>query len=386
MNLSQHAGLQFGDAHGGDAGRRINPTNLTHVWNVKGSGTSVTIPSTAQAGDLAMVWVFDLTNTRAPTGWIRLLTSDASGNLQDISQFSYVAVRILEDGDPGSSISLNQGFSATDAVVVGFRPDRKITSIGVPHRPTLHRTTGNPSAQHIHPAQVSSKGLGLAFCIYYENGGTVSPRTWTGGTPTEITDYANEWYMKYRVDRPGATKVDVDVDQADEGSQNVLLSGYLLFGGEDINVPMRSLVNVGVFMSVLEPDTIHADHTGNWAKWSPDTALGGDTGVSLARFPSTHKFPFDDTGTGDVGYGSLCMIVDTGRHLINSDWGDGNGFAQLQYDASPEPSSHGEAFIWSGDTGGIAPGSQPFWDFNPFNGVSGKPLVAYTRWLKMYGE
>jgi hypothetical protein len=138
-----------------------------------------------------------------------------------------VSYKIAEVAD--SSATITAAMSATLAIAQGYflyRADANISSI-VASTPDTEVTAGNPSSQTI---LASGQGTPLVGIGSYSDGsltGTVNPRTMSPAKDGEIdlTVSASFSYLARKLYNSSPANIAVDMD--DEGSANMLGSGFL---------------------------------------------------------------------------------------------------------------------------------------------------------------
>jgi len=196
--------------------------SLTYIGS-NGVSDSATVPlhASAQAGDIAVMFCRAVNSSGAPTdhlpsGWVN------GPNNNDVTVRRYkIMAGILTAGDiTAGSITGVTGDSSARSVMSIFRPNAPATTLAFQDLGSEVQD-GNPSAQTIAAAAGSAPLIALAG---YGSSGTISPRTWTGGTATE----ANQTNLAYLLNEiMNSTPGDRTVDMDDEGNGNGLLSCYL---------------------------------------------------------------------------------------------------------------------------------------------------------------
>lgn len=158
--------------------RRVRPAQgatVAFVTSAQNESNTITIPATAQAGDL--VFLLDLTSklfgtvtSVIPTGFTTLQALAVGTNIKFNTSY-----KVLVAGDPGSNIT---GMNDTyiNKLMLVFRLTGGITAVNVAYNQG-HATTGNPTdytAPAGTPPYVVIAGLG---------GGTNNYVDWTSLTP-----------------------------------------------------------------------------------------------------------------------------------------------------------------------------------------------------------
>jgi hypothetical protein len=167
-------------------------TSLTFVASAiqPGTGfTTITIPATAAAGDIAIL--FDRQNSTSstqvtPSGWTQITTalSAATGPNQLRITISY---RILTAGQPGSQIT-GQGSVARKIMVV-YRPSTAITTATVLTNSSAVSTNSTAGAASL-TTNLTAETLRpiLAYSFYATTAAVTFSRTSTLTAEREITD------------------------------------------------------------------------------------------------------------------------------------------------------------------------------------------------------
>lgn len=109
-------------------------SSISFVASADANNTSITIPASAQAGDVAIL-ADGAANTTAtiptsvtPTGWT-LANSESYSYTGYDSIRTNVSYKVLDAGDPGASISGMTGGSTSQKAMVVFRPDVSLTAL-----------------------------------------------------------------------------------------------------------------------------------------------------------------------------------------------------------------------------------------------------------------
>jgi hypothetical protein len=198
--------------------RRVSPKGktLTFITSATSTGTTITIPATAQAGDLAVLFDFvrGSTSSVAMSGWTATHFR-SSGTYNVICVLSY---KVLEAGDPGSVLSgLVVATSASKQLLV-FRAVPAAIDVTSADLDGAGVTT-NPSAQTV-VAQTTYPYIAVGACA-----GSSAVPTWasTWYDAGFVLGYARLAYKLFNDN--GAS---VSIDCGDSGNYTFLLSGALL--------------------------------------------------------------------------------------------------------------------------------------------------------------
>ena len=131
------------------------PITLSYVTSATASAASITIPATAQVGDIVILADRDSNNTTAntypatiPTGF----TQAISANAISLATYFYrvlISYKVLVSGDPGASITgMPNTYNWARKVLLVFRPSRAISNVTIGSVVST-MLDGNPAAQTI---------------------------------------------------------------------------------------------------------------------------------------------------------------------------------------------------------------------------------------------
>jgi len=177
------------------------------------SSSTITIPSAAKSGDLAVLMDYSTSTTdTTPSGFTQINTSTTT----DIRVSS--SYKVLVSGDPGTSITGMAG--TTRKILLVFSPNKPIATVTATSTGS-EATVNNPVAQTLSLASTSATVIGFA---HYAASAAVSPRTGTG--MVEIIGADTRQYAKYIIHNTGRTTANISVDMDDEGT-NGLQSFYI---------------------------------------------------------------------------------------------------------------------------------------------------------------
>lgn len=190
---------------------------ITSASATSGSST-ITIPASAQVGDLAILCDFTISassiGSATPSGWNVII--DDGGAASGWYTRAHMVYRIIQTGDPGSSVS---GLSAEyneEKIMLVFRANSKINSV---HFGSVNneRTGNNPSPQTVTTTGVETPLVVLGF-YGCGSSGSISPRTFTPAADGEISS-SGQGYVKYKI--YNSSPADHSVDMDDEGVQQM---------------------------------------------------------------------------------------------------------------------------------------------------------------------
>lgn len=206
---------------------------ITFLTSAVSSASTITIPSTAQEGDVAFLFDNGYNATSSaptlvtPTGWT--LASAATGFVNDAGNVSVAgrcSYKILTSSDPETTITGINGGAGNRKIMLVFRPNFTVTTLTLSLASSTVATT-DPAAQTISMTASTAPSVGLAHMGTYT--GAVTTRTVTGGAMTEVSNTTNQ-YVQYVIDNTVNTIADSTVDIADGGT-NTLQSFYANFNG-----------------------------------------------------------------------------------------------------------------------------------------------------------
>lgn len=209
-----------------------NPLDLSPIASASSTGATITVPATAQAGDLAVLAEGyysdnDGITDPIPAGWL------VAREVQGSHSIGYAGERVLykklEAADVGATITglaiVNNGFHLKMMRV--FRP--VAGEIGVISKNTwsAQMTTGNPAVQNHDPS--SEPGAVLFFAAGFADSGGTTNVDLIGTFDAEEFHANKSLVIAYTFHKASEAKPPISVDMIDEGNATVLVSGYLTF-------------------------------------------------------------------------------------------------------------------------------------------------------------
>jgi hypothetical protein len=192
-----------------DNGKNLSPVpvvaTITAPANTTSTASTITIPSTASAGDIAVLFDTSTTTTdTTPSGWTSITKSTTTGIRQNVSY------KILSATDPNTSITGMAG--TTRKVMVVYRGNTLITNVF----PTVigsQATTATPTNQSL----TGEAGPMIAFAVYSATG-AISTRGWSAGSPTEYSSVSTSGiYVKALITNSG-TPSTTTISMTDSGT------------------------------------------------------------------------------------------------------------------------------------------------------------------------
>lgn len=198
------------------AAQRVTKT-LAYAASATSSAATITIPATAQAGDLAVLFDLarDIVSTPTlvtPSGWTTI--SDLTGG-RGAAVLSY---KILAAGEPGSTITGMDGNSADAKSLVVFRATPTLAGVAVQDLGEQY-TTDNPGAQ------TKAAVTAYPYVIYGVCGGLSALPTWASAW---YSNTGSVGYQRYAWQIFNDTGASVSVDCNDSGTGTFLHSCALL--------------------------------------------------------------------------------------------------------------------------------------------------------------
>jgi len=131
------------------------PTGISFIASSSSQGSTVQIPSTARAGDIAILFDNSLTTTNTiPSGWTSIAGGTTTGIRTNVSR------KILTSGEVGSTITGMAG--TTRKLVLVFRDWATTSPTIAVSTPTVQATTSAPTNQTI----TAGSGESIYFAVY----------------------------------------------------------------------------------------------------------------------------------------------------------------------------------------------------------------------------
>jgi len=212
---------------------QIRDLTMTYVAATTSTTRSFTVPASAQAGDFVMYATSsgfnsgdgDTSDSYLPSGWTRLYRLSFDGGTGEDSVHDR-AYKFITSGDVSSSFNVAAtDHAAYSIVALVFRPS-KTCSVTIEDSQG-GGSTGDPASQNINGTAVSTLPH-LLLATYFAYDGSVTGRSWTGGTFTEESPAAR-FYTRYKMFAIGDTTENVTVDMGESGQHGHLYSTILSF-------------------------------------------------------------------------------------------------------------------------------------------------------------
>lgn len=221
-----------GSGNAGNAGGIIirYPTtsfNLQYITNATSTSSTITIPSSAQAGDIAILIDVGYANVSitsvTPTGFTNF-NSNSSQTGTNPQTRGITSYKVLVGGDPGSTIT---GISTTtmQKLLVIYRPSYSANTISLFSGSTGLATASAPSNQTLTLSQQISQWF-IGFAVYSSSGSVTARGSTT--TATRELNVGTGLYVKFFEGVDGATTFsDSTISMADYGSNYMATDGLV---------------------------------------------------------------------------------------------------------------------------------------------------------------
>jgi hypothetical protein len=186
------------------------------------NSTTITIPATAQVGDLCVLYDVTAVNDAnvTPTGW----TSIISNNDTFENNFSY---RLLTSGEPGSSVTGQTGGQYSIKIMMVFRPSVAVTITTGTLQITLE-TNGDPAPITINTSAIAYSGLAIGVAKNFSDTlTTTGDANWNANSIYNESTSSTKAHarMFYKLQNAGSL-TNPTLDMADLGFYNTLFGIY----------------------------------------------------------------------------------------------------------------------------------------------------------------
>lgn len=191
---------------------------LAYVASADSSAATITIPATAQAGDLAVLYdlarnIIGTPTLVTPSGWTTL--SDLTGG----TGAAVLSYKILGAGDPGATITGMDGNIADAKSLEVFRATPSLAGVTVLESAEQY-TAGNPTAQ------AKTAQSAYPYLVYVVCGGVSALPSWIAGYAPDAT--ASIGYQRYGWTLFNDSGASCSVDCNDSGTGTFLQSCILM--------------------------------------------------------------------------------------------------------------------------------------------------------------
>lgn len=188
---------------------------LAYVASADSSAATITIPATAQAGDLAVLYdlarnIIGTPTLVTPSGWTTL--SDLTGG----TGAAVLSYKILGAGDPGATITGMDGNIADAKSLEVFRATPSLAGVTVLESAEQY-TAGNPTAQ------VKTAQSAYPYLVYGVCGGVSALPSWVSWDPATASIGYQRYGWKFFNDNAASCSVDCN----DSGTGTFLQSCVL---------------------------------------------------------------------------------------------------------------------------------------------------------------
>jgi hypothetical protein len=162
----------------------VGLTFVASAFQVATSSQSITIPATAQVGDIAVL--FDRQNNTGgsnatPSGWTTI------GTVTNNPMFVTASYRILTAGTPG--LTINGQSNVTRKIMVVYRPSTAITSVTSLTTTSSSSTTSTAAAANLtQNLTAETQRPILSFAFWSQSAASTFTRSSTLTAEREITD------------------------------------------------------------------------------------------------------------------------------------------------------------------------------------------------------
>lgn len=198
--------------------RRVRqvPKTLAYVAGATSSGSTITIPATAQAGDLAVLYdlargIVTPPTPATPSNWTTIsgLTASTSAGV--------LSYKILVAGDPGATVTGMDGLISDAKSLAVFRATPSLAGVTV-LEPAEESTAGNPSAQ------VKTAQSAYPYLVYGVCGGASALPSWVAWA--DVTGSSGWQRYGWTLFNDNAASCSVDCN--DSGTGTLLQSCILM--------------------------------------------------------------------------------------------------------------------------------------------------------------
>ena len=192
--------------------RRVRqvPKTLAYVAGATSSGSTITIPATAQAGDLAALYdlargLFTPPTPATPSNWTTIsgLTASTSAGV--------LSYKILVAGDPGATVTGMNG-SISDAKSLAVFPATPSLATVTVLESAEQSTSGNPAAQ------AKTAQSDYPYLVYGVCGGASALPSWIAGYAPGATEYIGWQRYGWTFFNDSAARLSLDCNDSGTGT------------------------------------------------------------------------------------------------------------------------------------------------------------------------
>jgi len=190
----------------------VVPLSYTFVdSSTSADSATITIPVTAQAGDIAIL--FDSTatgETATPSGWASIYQQNATFETS-------VSYKILQSGEPGTSITGQTNTTYSVKTMLVFRPSASITTVTPSSVNASGETSVNPSQQAITVSSAPAIVLGITRA--YQQTPFISETFWSASEIYILESNGNRMKVYYEIQNSTPTSRTI-TSSGDYGTYN----------------------------------------------------------------------------------------------------------------------------------------------------------------------
>jgi hypothetical protein len=211
--------------------RAASVSSLSFVAGVGVDAATITIPATANAGDIAIYWDAPAQNGNfipdsTITGWTRVINdyTTVAGGGTGSSQRQQVFIRILQTGDAGTTVPGYNGGSTVGArrkIMLVFRGNIPIKTYSF-NNYTFEFTTGTPTNKTISTSLAAIPAVAIGM---YRAGAVIPSFTFTptqDGIQNGGSNAAVMYYKTYN-----SSPSNITIGMTDNSALNYLAGFYL---------------------------------------------------------------------------------------------------------------------------------------------------------------
>jgi hypothetical protein len=196
----------------------LYPTTTSVRTTVSGTASTITVPATAQPGDLLVLADMSTTvSSVVPSGWTNWASTSTTGIISNVS------AKICNQADIGATITGMAG--TTRKVLIVYQGNYEMVSTYRSGSLGAQATTATPNTQTI---SMSGQATPLiAIAVYAKTTSTTPTRGWTGGTPAEYSSVSTSGiYVKTLSYNVGSSPANATITMSDAGT-NILQSFFV---------------------------------------------------------------------------------------------------------------------------------------------------------------
>lgn len=198
----------------------VELTTITFRSSATSTTDTITGPADIAAGDLLVLLDRALNGSGIPTEVVPTDFNIINSMNNGVTRRQILSYKIADGSEASASLTGMNGTSSDLKILAVFQGDTAISSVTV-QDVNGEITDGDPAAQ---VKNASGGAVPLIVIGGYGSSLTINPRTWTGGTPSELSNGTIQ-YLLYEIFN--SSPADITVNMDDEGAGNGLQSCYL---------------------------------------------------------------------------------------------------------------------------------------------------------------